>query len=102
MVQRVGHQVQHAYCLLERKGTAALQPLCHSLTLYVLHREEELAVGPAVEVVHLSDARVAHPGDKPRLLAEALLGARVVATQRRTEHLDSGEAAEVEVLGEVD
>src|SRR5207247_9536971 len=68
----------------------------------VLHREEELAVGQAVESVDLSDSRRAHPGDEQRLLSEALLGVGIVLTQWRTEHLHGGEAAKVDVLREVD
>src|SRR3989441_11985945 len=45
---------------------------------------------------------MAHPGDEQRLLSEALLGAGIVLTQWRTEHLHRGEAAEVDVLREVD
>src|SRR2546425_8902476 len=45
---------------------------------------------------------MAHPGDEQRLLSEALLGAGIVLTQWRTEHLHGGEAAEVDVLREVD
>ena len=76
MVHRVSHQVQHTYRLRDREGSA-LQSLCHSHTFHVLHREEDLAVGQAVEVVDLSDARVAHPGNELRLVPEPLLGARV-------------------------
>src|SRR3989449_8387683 len=64
MVQRVSHDAQHTYGLREREGSAAPQSLCHRLTRHVLHREEELAVGQAVEIVDLSDSREAHPGDE--------------------------------------
>src|SRR2546422_9416474 len=100
MVQRVSHDAQHTYGLREREGSAAPQSLCHRLTRHVLHREEELAVGQAVEIVDLSDSRMAHPGDEQRLLSEALLGVGIVLTQWRTEHLHGGEAAEVDVLRE--
>ena len=63
VVQRVSHDAQHMYGVGEREGTTALQPLGHGLTLHVLHREQELTVGPALEVVDLSDARVAHCSD---------------------------------------
>src|SRR5881628_2283954 len=45
---------------------------------------------------------MAHPGDEQRLLSEALLGAGIVLTQWRTEDLHGSEAAEVDVLREVD
>src|SRR5438046_1212691 len=75
-------------------GETVAQRLRHSLTLHVFHGEEEPAIGPAVEVVHLGDARVTHAGDQQCFLAKALLGARVVLTQGRTQHLHGGEAAQ--------
>src|SRR5438445_770167 len=54
-VKRVSHDAQHTYGRREREGSAAPQSLCHRLTRHVLHREEELAVGQAVEIVDLSD-----------------------------------------------
>src|SRR5439155_26647453 len=73
----------------------------HSLTLDVFHGEHEPAVGPAVEVVHLGNARVTHAGDQQRFLSKSLLGARVVLTQGRTQHLHGAEAAQKDLLREV-
>ena len=100
-VEAIGNSVQDAESLVDPKWTGASQPLSNRLALDELHGDEKLAIGGAIEIVDLRNARMADLGREQRLAPKAVLRIDVLS-DLGVQKLDGCLAAEVDMLREVD